>query len=123
MHDSFSKRLVFGLFLSLCASLRTASAASDSIGDFEITRFDVTGNTLLEPAVVQARVSEFAGAHRDFSYVERALVALQGAYRERGFSLVKVVLPEQELNDGVVHITVVETRIGQVRVAGNEFHD
>jgi hemolysin activation/secretion protein len=49
--------------------------------------------------------------------------ALEGAYRARGFSLVKVVLPEQELNEGVVHITVVETRIGQVRVTGNEFHD
>ena len=123
MHDSFSKRWTLGLLLSLSASLHAANAASDSIGDFEIARFDVTGNTLLEPSVVQARVSEFAGSHRDFSYVERAQAALQGAYRERGFSLVKVVLPEQELNDGVVHLSVVETRIGQVRVAGNEFHN
>ncbi len=47
----------------------------------------------------------------------------KSAYRKRGFSLVKVVLPEQELNEGVVHITVVETRIGQVHVTGNKFHD
>src|SRR5258708_33565960 len=48
--------------------------------------------------------------------------ALEGAYRKRGFGLVKVVLPEQELNQGVVHLKVVETRIGHVQIAGNEFH-
>ena len=55
----------------------------------------------------------------DFGYVERAMDALQGAYRKRGFGLVKVILPEQELNRGVVHLKVVETRIGKVRVEGN----
>jgi hemolysin activation/secretion protein len=123
MQASFPQPWALGLFLSLAVSLHATRAAGDSIGDFEIKRFDVQGNTLLEPALVQGLVSEFAGPGRDFSYVERALAALQGAYRERGFSLVKVVLPEQELNEGVVHISVVETRIGQVRVAGNDFHD
>jgi hemolysin activation/secretion protein len=123
MHASFPHRWALGLFLILAASPHATSAAGDSIGSFAIARFEVQGNTLLEPSVVQALVNGFAGQNRDFSYVERALAALQGAYRERGFSLVKVVLPEQELNEGVVHILVVETRIGQVRVAGNDFHD
>jgi hemolysin activation/secretion protein len=29
---------------------------------------------------------------------------------------------EQELNQGVVHLKVIETRIGKIRVAGNSFH-
>jgi hemolysin activation/secretion protein len=111
------------LFLPVVASAGAAAATVDSIGDFEITRFEVAGNTLLEPSDVQSLVSGLAGKNRDFSYVERAMAALEGAYRERGFSLVKVVLPEQELDQGVVHITVVETRIGRVQVAGNTFHD
>ena len=124
MYVSVLQRLTFRLFFLLLATCSgAAGAASDSIGDFEITRFEVTGNTLLEPSHVQSLVSDLAGKSRDFSYVERAMATLEAAYRERGFSLVKVVLPEQELNEGVVHITVVETRIGQVRVAGNEFHD
>jgi hemolysin activation/secretion protein len=36
------------------------------------------------------------------------------AFRQRGFNVVQVVLPEQELNQGVV-----ETKIGQVRIEGN----
>ena len=122
MHASVPQRSILCLCLFLAASARAASGAGASIGDFEITRFEVEGNTLLEPSAVQLLVGGFAGKNRDFSYVERAMAALEGAYRERGFSLVKVVLPEQELNEGVVRINVVETRIGQVRVAGNQFH-
>ncbi|HEY4365703.1 MAG TPA: ShlB/FhaC/HecB family hemolysin secretion/activation protein [Steroidobacteraceae bacterium] len=123
MHASSPRRWALGLCLLLAASVHTTRAAADSIGDFAITRVDVQGNTLLDPSLVQGLVGEFVGQNRDFSYVERALAALQAAYRERGFSLVKVVLPEQELNEGVVHISVIETRIGEVRVAGNDFHD
>jgi hemolysin activation/secretion protein len=122
MHPSILQRSTLCLFLFLAASARAASGAGDSIDDFAITRFDVEGNTLLEPSAVQALLGDFTGPHRDFGYVERAMAALEGAYRERGFSLVKVVLPEQELTEGVVHINVVETRIGQVRVTGNQFH-
>jgi hemolysin activation/secretion protein len=122
MHTSALQRLSFCLFILLAAAAHAAGAAGDSIGDFEITRFEVTGASLLEPSVVQSQVSGFAGKNRDFTDIERAMAALEGAYRERGFGLVKVVLPEQELNQGVVHLEVVETRIGQVRIAGNGFH-
>ncbi len=123
MHTSILQRLTFCLVLLVVLSAHAVGAAGDSIGDFKITRFEVAGNTLLEAAEVQSLVSGFAGKNRDFSDVEQAMAALEGAYRKRGFSLVKVVLPEQELNEGVVHITVIETRIGQVRVAGNQFHE
>jgi hypothetical protein len=51
----------------------------------------------LNAATVQAAVSGFAGEKREFRDVERAIAALESAYRKRGFSLVKVILPEQEL--------------------------
>jgi hemolysin activation/secretion protein len=123
MHTSILQRITLCLFALLAVSEPAASAAGDSIGDFTITRFEVTGNTLLETAEVQSLVGGFAGSNRSFSDVEHAMAAIEGAYRKRGFSLVKAVLPEQELNQGVVHIAVVETRIGQVRVTGNEFHE
>ena len=46
------------------------------------------------------------------------LEALEAAYRERGYNVVTVELPEQELNGGVVQLRVVETRIGRVSVKG-----
>jgi hemolysin activation/secretion protein len=94
----------------------------DPIGSFEITRFEVQGNTLLNPSAVDTLLAGFTGPHRDFAVVERAIAALESAYRKRGFGLVKVILPEQELNQGVVHLQVAETRLGKVRVTGNRFH-
>jgi hemolysin activation/secretion protein len=113
---------MFCLFVLIAASAHAVTGVGDPVGAFDITRFEVDGNTLLQPSAVQSLVSVFAGKNRDFSDIERAMAALETAYRKHGFSLVKVVLPEQELNQGVVHLKVVETRIGHVRVTGNQFH-
>lgn len=41
-------------------------------------------------------------------------------YREQGFFLARAVIPEQEVEDGVVTIRVLEGRLGTVRPKGNE---
>ena len=46
--------------------------------------------------------------------------ALEKAYRDRGYNVVVVQLPEQELNQGVVRVRVIEQRIGRVDVQGNQ---
>ncbi|GAB3460725.1 hypothetical protein GCM10027321_20510 [Massilia terrae] len=87
---------------------------------FDITRFEVDGNTLLPSADVERTVAPFAGRGRDFGDVQRALEALEELYHQRGYNVVTVQLPEQELNGGVVRLRVVQTRIGKVIVSGNQ---
>ncbi len=119
-----SNRLSHLIFGSAIAALALSAWAqpdvNDPIGHFEITRFEVDGNTLLGAAAINRLLAPFAGKNRDFGDVQRALEALEGAYRRHGYDVVHVVLPEQELNRGVVHLTVVETRIGTVAVEGNK---
>ena len=81
---------------------------------FEIRRFDVQGNTLLTQAQVQALLAPYVGAQRDFSDIARAVEALEGAYRARGYSAVQVQLPEQELERGVVRLSVLQTPLGKL---------
>ena len=100
-----------------------AEDAFNPIGRFEITRFDVEGNTLISAQTVRDLLSPFTGVNRDFGDVQRGLEALEGAYHALGFNLVQVALPEQELNQGVVHLKVIETRIGTVTVEGNRYFD
>ena len=119
---TFRPRLTLWLLALSCVPLHAATTAGDPIGSFEITRFEVEGDTLLGRPAVQAAVAGFTGKTRDFAAVEGAMAALESAYRKHGFGLVKVILPEQELNAGVVHLKVVETRIGKVRVVGNTTH-
>jgi hemolysin activation/secretion protein len=87
---------------------------------FEIARYDVEGNTLLKPEVVDRALAPFSGPDKDFGDVQRALEALQLAYQNEGWGGVEIRLPEQELDRGVVRLRVVEPRIAKITVEGNE---
>lgn len=117
-------RFITGSVLALAVSAAYgANEAVDAVVRFDITGFDVAGNTLLAPAAVQAAVAPFAGKDRDFGHVQRALEALEAVYHARGYTMVQVELPEQELSHGVVHFKVVQTKIGRVSVTNNKFFD
>ena len=64
---------------------------------FDIASYEVSGDTLLGPQLVQSLVAPFAGRQRDFGAIQQAVEALENAYRERGYTMVLVALPEQEL--------------------------
>src|SRR5690606_26442411 len=42
-----------------------------------------------------------------------------GAYRERGYGVIRVALPEQDITRGVVRFNIVQPKIGKVSVEGN----
>lgn len=120
MRLSYS-HVFLGVLLSAAAVVHAAEDPGNPIGRFDVSRFEVEGNTLLQPEAMRALLAPYAGKGRDFGHVQRALEALEAAYHQRGYKLVQVVLPEQELNQGVVRLRVVETRIGSVTVQGNRF--
>jgi hemolysin activation/secretion protein len=86
---------------------------------FDIDRFDISGNTLLPAAEVDRLVSPYTGKNKDFADIQRALEVLEQAYRERGYGVVQVILPEQDITRGVVRFRVVQPRVGRVTVEGN----
>ena len=111
---------LLGCVLWLLSTLAVASDAPDDVvGPFAIARFSVSGDTLLGAAPIDQLLSSFLGKQRRFSDVQLAVNALQEAYRNRGFTLVRVQLPEQELNLGVIHLVVIQTPISRVQVSGN----
>ena len=90
---------------------------------FDIADYKVEGNSLLKPAEIARALAPFRGKNRDFGDVQRAVEALEAAYRKAGYAAVRVYLPEQELNEGVVVLRVVEAKIGAVTVTGNKYFD
>lgn len=114
-------------FRLLAAAIAVACAGpalgQEGVGRFDISGYQVEGNTLLDPAFIQRLLAPHTGKSRDFGDVQMALEALEAEYRRRGYNVVQVALPEQELNNGVIMLRVVETRIGRVRVEGNASFD
>lgn len=90
---------------------------------FNIVRYEVTGNSVLVPAVVDAALTPHVGAGRRFADVELARQALLAAYASRGFTTVYVTLPEQEVTSGVIRLAVEEKRVTQVTLIGANHHD
>jgi hemolysin activation/secretion protein len=102
---------------ALCAA--AADDPADGVGRFDINGFEVEGNTLLAQPDIEQAVRPYIGKQRDFGDVQRALEALEQVYHQRGYNVVMVILPEQELNQGVVKLQVVETKLGTLRIEGN----
>jgi hemolysin activation/secretion protein len=116
----------FHLMLALIGALlitpvsTVAADTGDTSPRFDINRFDVHGNTLLSTQSIDELTKPFVGKQRDFADIMQAVEELEAAYHARGYQLIRVDLPEQELDSGVVVLNVVQTRIGQVTVEGNE---
>ena len=85
-----------------------------------IERFVVEGNTLLTQQEIDGALAPFLGPNKDFSDIQRALEALEERYRVRGWGVVQVSLPEQDISKGVVRFRVSEARLGKVVVEGNK---
>jgi hemolysin activation/secretion protein len=116
-------RLFAGSLLAVAVSTAWSAEPDDGVVRFEITRFTVIGNSLLPQAEIDSALAPFAGQRRDFGDVQRALEALEAMYHARGYNIVTVELPEQELDKGVVQLKVVETKIGRIKVSGNQYFD
>lgn len=99
------------------------AAAVDEVKDerFNIKQFQIEGNSLLPAEQLDSLVTPFAGEKRVYGDIQRALEAVEGAYRAEGYNTVQVYVPEQELTQGEVKLQVTEGVIGKVSVTGNKY--
>lgn len=103
------------------AAAGAASQPDAALLRFTIERYILEGASLLSQAEIDAAVAPYVGKDKDFSDVQRALEALEDAYARHGYTAVRVMLPEQELEKGTVRFRVVESRFGKVTVKNNQF--
>lgn len=86
---------------------------------FDINRILLEGNSILRADEVAAVLKKYTGPQKDFGTIQEAIEELESAYRARGYSLVTVILPEQELVGGTVTIKVLEPVLKEIQVTGN----
>lgn len=103
----------------MCAAV-PAFAQENSGVSFDIARFEVSGNSFLPAVEVEKTLQAYTGKARSFSDVQAAQEGLETLFRQRGFALVSVNLPEQELNQGVVKLVVIQPKVGKVLITGNK---
>ena len=115
--------LLCALFLFTALTALAAGEKPAAVPRFDIQSYKVEGNTLIPASCLEATLSPFTGKGKDFGTVQEALDALEQAYRDSGFSMVSVSLPEQELEGGIVRLKVHENRVGKIDIKGNRHFD
>ena len=100
-------------------SFALSAGAAEPAPRFAITGWTIEGNTLLDEATLQAALQPYARPDAGFETLKEAVAALERTYQEAGYSAVRVLLPEQDIDRGAVRLKVVEARLGRIFVEGN----
>lgn len=106
----------------LVAQAPDAPSAAREQPDFEVREFLVEGSSLLSPEKLTAVLDQYKGSGKTIADIEKARQELEKAYQSLGYPTVIVIIPEQTIENGVVRLTVVESRIGEVRMIGNTYY-
>jgi hemolysin activation/secretion protein len=110
-------RLSFAMLLATSISLRAAQTNSTSISAepgrptvpaFQVQHYEVIGSSALSQETVDQVMNDARGSSVSLAQIRRALLKLQQAFRDRGFTRVQITLPQQPLTNGIVHIRVME---------------
>jgi hemolysin activation/secretion protein len=84
---------------------------------FDIWEYRVEGNTLLEARQIEAAVYPYLGPQRLIADVNEAASNLERAFKEAGYPVIFVEVPEQDVLGGVVTLKVVQGAVARVRVS------
>lgn len=95
--------------------------AQPSDPNFLVGGYSFSGNTLLAIEEIEQLLVQYTSPAANFQLIQKAVAALEARYGERGFGAVKVLLPEQDIENGVVNLRIVEGHIGQVVVRGQQY--
>jgi hemolysin activation/secretion protein len=85
---------------------------------FEIRRFEVAGAKLIGVQRIDAVLAPLTGPGRRFSDIEAAVQAVRDVYEHAGITAMQVLIPEQDLNEGVVRLQVEELQVAGIEIAG-----
>lgn len=99
-----------------------AVAAPVDENHFDVLEYRVTGNTVLPNTSIEEAVYPWMGEHKSIADVEKARDELEKAYHKAGYLTVLVDIPEQDVNQGVVHLNVTEGKVDRLRVKGSRYY-
>ena len=99
---------------------RQAAVADDESLRFDVRRIVIDGNEVLPDAAFAPILARYQGRTLSFADLRALSEAITALYAAKGYGLSFALIPEQTVADGIVHVTVIEGRIGtiDVRVEG-----
>ena len=78
----------------------------------------IEGNTVIDTETLNKVIESFKDRELTLEEMSELTDLLTITYQEKGYILARAYLPEQELQDGILKITIAEGKIGKIKVSG-----
>jgi len=109
-------------------SVKAAPKAEPSVTGVttvKVSGFEIVGNTAIQSSEIIAAINDYikknGWQNKPFYALEdiKTIAAVVTAhYRKKGFLLANVIVPEQDIKDGIVKLEVIEGSVGNVVIGG-----
>ena len=84
--------------------------------------FSFTGNTVISQAELEAFTQPYVGRSLTLSDLEEVAANVATLYKRKGYTLATTYVPQQQIRFGVVTIAILEGRVGEIFVTGNQHY-
>ena len=92
----------------------------DTKGVF-INSVDVAPSEILSKEEINAIVQPIVGKNVFISDIQKVIDQLNSLYAQKGFVTAKAFLPEQTVENGNIHIELIESKVGNISVTNNKW--
>ncbi|MGV2826885.1 ShlB/FhaC/HecB family hemolysin secretion/activation protein [Myxosarcina sp. GI1(2024)] len=103
-------------FLESPPELLPDSTEPDSTTTFAVEQFQIEGNTAIEEEELQAELAAYRARPITFADLLEIESRLTRLYQDRGYINSGVVIPTQDVNDGVIVVRVIEGTIEEIEI-------
>lgn len=102
------------------SALGTAQSDVGESFTFMLSGVRVAGNTILQNEDIVNAVQEFVDTEVTSRELNIITERINFLYFQQGYQTTSVVIPEQQISDGVVTIQIIENRLGDILLAGEQ---
>ncbi|MEE8433070.1 MAG: ShlB/FhaC/HecB family hemolysin secretion/activation protein [Candidatus Desulfatibia sp.] len=78
----------------------------------------IEGNTVIDTETLNKVIESFKDRELTLEEMSEMTDLLTMTYQEKGYILARAYLPEQEIQDGILKVTIAEGKIGKITVSG-----
>jgi hemolysin activation/secretion protein len=98
---------------------RPDAAHDPSAPRFTVNAFTFVGNTVYTERQLKTLTERFIDLQLNLYDLNRAADAVTQLYRETGYPISRAIIPAQKVENGVVRIEVIEGRLSNISIVGN----
>jgi len=94
-------------------------AAPDAVR-FQVREIEFTASEILTREELESIARDYRGRELTFADLQQLAERVNALYRAKGVVTAQAVVPPQDVSAGIVRIRLVEGRLGEIRLDGNE---